>query len=228
MSSSKNPASVSAASLQKSKSMLQQELLRFAEELEIANFRAVSSGIGLGTMKRVAQAEPVRWHDPVVEMPPAAAAAHTRSQAENAPSAVPQSAENAQFSPEFIATATIKPLQAKRPSMFVRAIGSAARLIGIFVVDSVVVALSLVVAMAVASAALGIRADGAQAGIAGLTILAPIKWLAGFSIVQVLAGFYGVFIVYALTLRIVAGGTLGQAIFRSSPAPAGIPEQRRL
>jgi|GEM_PF-4182797 len=206
----------SARGVHKSKTMLQQELLKFAEELEIGDFRAVSSGIGLGSVKRVAQAEPVRWHDPVVEMPPAAAEAHSRSAREKIDTAVRANEDTAQFSADFVAAGALRPLKVKHPSRAGRALAAGGRLLGVFVVDSLVVALSLAVAMAVASAALGIRVEGSQAGMTGLAILGPIKWLAGFSMVQVLAGFYGVFVIYALTLRLVAGGTLGQAIFREA------------
>ena len=206
--------------------MLQRELLRFADELEIVNFRAVSPGIGLGSINKTQQAEPARWHDPVIEMPPAAAAAHTRSRSDvmDAPGSIAENpaADTHQINFETAATTRLKTLKIKRPSLVLAISKSFARIVAIFVVDSAVVALSLAIALAVAGAALGIKTDGSQAGIAGLSFLAPIKWLAGFSIVQVLAGFYGVFIVYALTLRIVAGGTLGQALFRSSDELSGV------
>jgi len=190
---------------------MQRELLQFAEDLDVRQFRAVAHGLGINVRKRENQAAQSPNFSPINF------ASSTAPQAPAASGLLP-----AMPLPETAGSAAV---QLQRPNLNLQPaashnsllnVGQAMlRLLAILLVDSFVVALSILVALVAAGAALGVR-DGAPAADMSLLgfVIAPVKWLAGFSPVQILAGFYGIFLVYALTLRLIAGGTLGQALLR--------------
>lgn len=163
--------------------------------IEAMEFRSLSVGLGLGDIK----------------MQPNAALGRGQQAAQVAPSQPPQlltmqPIPAAVFAPglETRHAARRQPA-APDKTRFMRGFS---RLVAALLVDSTVVALTLMVALTVAGWVMT-RDAGLSAATGVAASFAPLKWLVALGPVAVAGVWAGVFVVYSLTMALVAGGTVG-------------------
>lgn len=200
---------------------LDMEIRRFAENLSFESFRALSSGIGLGSMHRPSHAstEPPAPNmsfslaslggvepeniagKPATILPSPVYKAENKGMANNKPNHAAAIASQSRGQPASI----------KRPRLSFAQLLVAWSIDLLFVAASVGTALALAVVLGVARSGQGI-----SAGLQDWLSLPPVLWLAKFNPLQILAGVYGLFVVYYILFRWLVGHTLGENLLRST------------
>jgi hypothetical protein len=188
-------------------------------KIEAMEFRALSMGLGLGDLKR--QDSAAQWQGApqaqnlpnlqigtIPSQPPGPARetlpakSQPFAQSLSQPFAQPlqqnhlQNRSGAKSAPESSGIGVARRLTRMAAALFV---------------DGTVVALTLVVALTVAGWVIA-RDAGQPVGVGIQAGLAPLKWLIALGPVALLGVWAGVFLIYALTMALVAGGTVGWSV----------------
>jgi hypothetical protein len=186
-------------------------------EIALDRFVALSHGIGLGEPRAKTAREAPK---PKRGLPAALAvgsAPKAASQPSRATDAVTAFSPAAAFPPDAPA-----PASTKAP----RRLTVARRLVA-YSFDFILVCATLVTGLVCAAVW-----QAAETGLDPTTdwySLAPVQWLSGFEVFEILVGVYAVFLAYALLFKAVAGWTLGESLLslvRKAPKKRDLAPRR--
>lgn len=171
-------------------------------EIALDRFVALSHGIGLGEPR----AKTAREAPKAKRSPPAASAGGKAARAAPEPSRVQD--REMLFSP---AAAFPPDAPAPAPARAPRRLTMARRLVA-YSFDFILVSATLVTGLLCAAVW-----QAAETGLDPTTdwySLAPVQWLSGFEVVEILVGVYAVFLAYTILFKAVAGWTVGESLLR--------------
>lgn len=188
---------------------LSADIQSFVDSLDVENFRALSVGIGLGEPRPVKNRQAVLPSTPVFSGTAAAELVKEPNQRSDQDDVIPP-VKNFPWQP--VVSLEAPPASRVAPTPAARSVGMLMRtqmkLLALGV-DAAIVVISAVMTTTLISFAMGGR-DLWMRGIGGVFMAPPWSWIVRFSFVAILFGLYGVYVVYWLVFKILAGTTVGE------------------
>lgn len=187
-------------------SRLDHELAAFAANLDLAAFKALSPGIGLGEPRAVLQRAFAPAQQGVQHVRPSQQSVVHEGVARRATVMPLDPAMGKVMKPKKQKKAKA-PKEPKQSTMRVRTMPFERRLVA-WSIDFLFVLTSIATALALATVLAAVRkGDGSD-----WLSQAPLQWLAQFKALELLGGVYGAFLAYFVLFKGLAGASVGEAM----------------
>ncbi len=202
------------------------ELREFADQLDLAAFKALSTGIGIGAVKTIQPAPqtmprqgaragptapPHGWM-PQVEVPPPDPRRGAHPGQANSPVKKAKKRKTPKAAtPGAARAAPLPKAAAPRAGRSPRPRLGLERKLVAWGLDFFFVGFSLFVLLALVTLLTAVRTGETE----DVFALAPVQWLMGINPLQLVAGVYALFFAYVILFKLVAGVTLGETLLRA-------------